>query len=519
MNGNPLTRFRRQTYGVLIAVTVAMVIGRILAIERVYEPSIYRTDPTGDLSAIVLPLAAENPLAEATLFPVAADAWARIDKNAPTRNWPRNRPAWSPTFSSNDKSRWAMIRALIDESTFVIGRRLTIAYGKPPDPARHVDVGIVFEDGWQSIDKVLHPETHEYFSSKPPLLPVMAAGEYWLLKKLFGWRLDRDTGKVVVTVLITFNAIPLALYLIVLARIIERYGSTDWGRLFTFAAACFATYLTTFANTLNNHTVAAYTALFAIAPLLLGWTTMSGVIVSGLFAGLTAAFELPAAAFVLCLAPVWLVRCVRASLGFVAVAAIPVVVQLGLNYAETGDWKPVYEKIDSAWYRYEGSHWNQAKGERRGIDYAGDQESRAAYAFHLLLGHHGWFSLTPIWLLCLLGWTRLIGRRTDDPPVWRLINVQGAAVSLIVIVFFAVIVGTVNYGGWTSGARWFFWLTPFWLLALLPAADWLAHARIGRGMGLLLLALSVVSVSFPAWNPWRHPWIYRAMEAWGWKGY
>jgi hypothetical protein len=34
-----------------------------------------------------------------------------------------------------------------------------------------------------------------------------------------------------------------------------------------------------------------------------------------------------------------------------------------------------------------------------------------------------------------------------------------------------------------------------------------------------LLAFSVFSVSFVGINPWRHPWIYQAMEAWGWKGY
>jgi len=28
-----------------------------------------------------------------------------------------------------------------------------------------------------------------------------------------------------------------------------------------------------------------------------------------------------------------------------------------------------------------------------------------------------------------------------------------------------------------------------------------------------LLALSVLSVSYPAWNPWRHPWIYNLLEA------
>jgi hypothetical protein len=92
-------------------------------------------------------------------------------------------------------------------------------------------------------------------------------------------------------------------------------------------------------------------------------------------------------------------------------------------------------------------------------------------------------------------------------------------VSVVVLVYFAEVVGTVNYGGWTSGPRWFFWLTPLWLLALLPAADWLAPARWGRALGYLLLGVSVFSASFPAWNPWRHPWIYQYLEAAGWVRY
>jgi hypothetical protein len=72
-----------------------------------------------------------------------------------------------------------------------------------------------------------------------------------------------------------------------------------------------------------------------------------------------------------------------------------------------------------------------------------------------------------------------------------------------------------NYGGWTSGPRWLIWLTPLWLVAALPAADWLARRRWGRVVGYALLALSVLSVSYPEYNPWRHPWLYNFLEAYG----
>jgi hypothetical protein len=525
MNADATAPMRRNIYRLLTIVAVAAVCARILSVERVYEPSIHREEPPPDPAAIALPLAATS-LLDTTIFVAAAgERWAWIDPNGPTRTWAHSRPAPSPTFSSNDRSRWAMVRALVDEGTFAIGRR---EYGPS---GKYRDVGIVFEDGWQSIDKVLHPQTKLYYSSKPPLLPVIAAGEYWLLQKLFAWRIEKQTKRVVCTILLTINALPFAIYLTVLARLIERYGRTDWGRLFTFAAACFATYLTTFANTFNNHTVAAYTTLFAVAPLLalparvgegrvgVSWTLPGRFATSGFFAGLTACFELPAAAFLVALGVAALIIDWRRTLlAFVPAALIPIAAHFALNYAELGDWKPAYEKIDSEWYRYEGSHWNAQGVNRRGIDYAGDQESRPTYAFHLLLGHHGLFSLTPIWLLSAAGLTTTLLARPGPDPNWRRVQWATAAVSVIVIVFFAAIVSTVNYGGWTSGPRWFFWLTPLWLLALLPAADRVT-TRAGRFVAYLALALSVFSVTFVGINPWRHPWVYQAMEAWGWKGY
>ena len=52
------------------------------------------------------------------------------------------------------------------------------------------------------------------------------------------------------------------------SRLLEAYGTTDWGRLFAFAAACFGTFLPTFAITLNNHVPAACCVMFAVYALI-----------------------------------------------------------------------------------------------------------------------------------------------------------------------------------------------------------------------------------------------------------
>ncbi len=60
-----------------------------------------------------------------------------------------------------------------------------------------------------------------------------------------------------------------------------------------------------------------------------------------------------------------------------------------------------------------------------------------------------------------------------------------------------------------------FWFAPLWLLTMLPAADHMAGSRRWRIVGLVLLGLSVLSASYPTWNPWTHPWIYEYLRGMG----
>jgi hypothetical protein len=76
-----------------------------------------------------------------------------------------------------------------------------------------------------------------------------------------------------------------------------------------------------------------------------------------------------------------------------------------------------------------------------------------------------------------------------------------------------------NYGGMTSGVRWMFWFAPLWLITMIPAADRLLRSRAGIAFAALLLTFSVLSASYPTWNPWTHPWIYNWFVWCGWQGF
>src|SRR3989442_5383195 len=98
--------------------------------------------------------------------------------------------------------------------------------------------------------------------------------------------------------LVLTNVLPLAAALWLLARIIDGFGATDWGRIFAVAAACFATFMTTFAVTLNNHTVAVVSLIVGLAVVIpifrddsRDWWRFA---VAGLSFGFLSANELPA---------------------------------------------------------------------------------------------------------------------------------------------------------------------------------------------------------------------------------
>ncbi len=492
---------RKRVYALLVTVAVAMVAGRIVSAELVFEPSLYHDADKGD------------------------------DLRRP-RKWPKTTPPAMPTFSSNDRSRWATIRNLVHEGTYAVGKRAV-------DPATktYKDTGIIFDPRYGTVDKVFDQKTNTFYSSKPPLLTTILAGEYWILYHL-GWSLDNDEDVwfIVSVILFTFYWLPLLVYLVLLARLLEEFGTTDWGRFFVLTAAAFATLVTLFAISVNNHSIAACTALFAFYPAVrIRSGEKPGVVpflVSGFFAGLTASFELPAAALLVALFLLLLVRRPWRTLAFfLPAAAIPVAAFLWTNDLAVGQYRPVQSDFESPWYKYKGSHWTKpASGEiRHGIDYAWQHESRGEYAFNYFLGHHGLFTMSPIYLLTVAGivFGLLRGRRrTAAPPqpdgevrAGPPFFLYGLTLFLSAAVVGFYLVKTNNYGGWTNGLRWLMWLTPFWLLTMLPVADRLAGCRWRRGLAYFLLAVSVFSVNYRSWNPWRHPWLYNLMEWLGWPGY
>ena len=441
----------------------------------------------------------------------------------------------SPMLSANDRSRWCTVRALVDHGTYAID-----ALVRQRDPVTNRRV-------WSTIDMVRHrgPDGKEhYYSSKPTLFPTLLAGQYWVIRHTTGLTLGEHPFLVIRLMLVITNVLPLLLFFVVLWRLVDQLANTDAARLFTLTAACWGTFLTTFAVTINNHEVAAVSVLLATALTLRIWHGECRAwyyFGAGLFGAFAVANELPALSFfaVVSLAVAW--KSPRKTLTAFAPAALLVATAFfGTNYIAHGTWSPPYvhrsdgpvvarapESLTTAldqqeltpalrstmqragitlsdqalilvekkgqrwaiwdrvghkrfaivpdgdqlavrrwdnWYDYRGSYWRE---KRQGVDRG--EPSRAVYALHVLVGHHGVFSLTPLWILSGVGVVMLVrGRR----PGWQAFGWMVAGLTFVCLAFYiARPMADRNYGGMCSGFRWMFWFTPLWLLCLVPAAD------------------------------------------------
>lgn len=425
---------------------------------------------------------------------------------------PRLRNLQRPFLSSNDRSRWCTVRALVEHGTYAIDE-------------------IVSQPNWDTIDMVKHdgrgnpapgPDEGHLYSSKPPLLPTLMAGEYWLLHRLTGKTLGSHPHELGRMLLFTWNVLPFVGYLLVLSGIAERYGRTDFGRLFVVAAGALGTLVTAYAVAFTNHWPAACAAVVALDATLRividGDRRFRWFFVAGFAAAFTAACELPALSFALCTVVLVAWKSPRAALvatlpGVVVVAAAA----LGTNYLAHGTVAPAYAQrhVPGGWYDYQfrrgdrvlDSYWKSTTPKSE-IDRG--EPSRAAYAFHVLLGHHGIFSLTPVWLLSLAGLALTLVARGGGAPATghRAIAAAILACTIVCLAFYvARPLADRNYGGMATGFRWAIWFAPLWLYAMLPAADALAATRAGRFLAAVLLAASVMTASYPTWNPWTQPWL------------
>ncbi len=398
-----------------------------------------------------------------------------------------------PLQSANDRSRWCTVWSLLERGTFRI------------DEIRQ-------QSGWDTIDLV-KVDGH-FYSTKPPLMAVWVAGVTWGVERVTGWSLLEHPQAVTAATLLMVNWLPFLIGLVMVARRLVRTEIPVATAALVLLLAAFGTLWSPFLASLNNHTVAATGALFGG----LCWLdaqerrSLGRFAAWGFAAGWMTVHDLPAgliaAAFFL---RAWQVARWRSVLVFLPAAALPVIALVAVNWIAFGTWKPAYSGYGGETYRFihEGvpSYWLQPQGVDRNLD------GTWAYFLHATFGHHGFFSLTPLWLV---GFWQASVRKFD--PVSRL-RLWTLAITAGLFAFYLSRTENYNYGGVNCGLRWALVVTPLWTLSLVDALQRWEQRWSSLVTVLVLFAASAYSAFDPGGRPWQQPWPFRLAEQQGWIEY
>jgi hypothetical protein len=379
--------------------------------------------------------------------------------------------------NANTGSRYATIESLVDYGTYNI------------DASRYVF----------TPDKV---KARDHFvSSKPPLLPTYGAGVYWLLKRVTGYTITDNESIVVWTVGVFTGWLGHLIFLIYFYRLCCLLLVRQLAVLACLMAASFASLGVAYATAINNHSPGA---TLAVVGFYYAYRARSGIgtakdwVLAGLWLGVLPAIDLSCLALTGLTAVYLATRSwKRTLLLYLPFIAPGIASQILLAHHATGAWIPAY--ADSSLMTYSGSYFG---GRRAGIDAL--FEPKTTYAYNVLIGHHGLFSMTPIFGFSLFEIVRRLVRRD------KFFAETAVFATTVMVVCAFYIFRTHNYGGWCVGMRWLVPVMP-WLVMLFGL--WLDRAKLGRikwAFVTLAFAISAFNVQdgltspfqFSAWHNW-----------------
>ena len=368
--------------------------------------------------------------------------------------------------SANDRSRLATIESLVERGTFAIDDS-------------------TFKG---TVDKIFVED--RFYSSKPPVLPVLGAGVYYILYHGFHLSIEHPLTYYCLTLFLV--GVPATLLLVFFYKSLAFTDLNLGDRWIVTYALGFGTLIFSYSVVLNNHTVAAFF-------LYLGfyfWLQIKHrpvnrtkyLFVAGFCTAFATVIDIPSGLFLVLFYFLFRMQTKSVASAYVLGAVGPLVLHTILNIAIVGDILPAQLHPDL--YHYPNSPWNDPKG----IDAL--REPKYIYAFHALIGNHGLLLFTPTLVFALIMLVRIVRNRSH--PFWReaIVTVMGCSV---IILFY--IIRTSSYGGTAFGFRWFIPFTPllFFFTGFFLAE---AKSRSATIMFYILLIPSVSLATIGARNPW-----------------
>jgi hypothetical protein len=371
------------------------------------------------------------------------------------------------THSWQEESRMATVQTLIEQGTFIID---------------HTEFN-------RTGDKVFI--AGHFYSDKPPLLSVMAAGAYSILHRVFGLTLDpticvpaddaaacraftpsgvRFTAFYWLTLIFVGGSASLLVVLFWRAMLQAGAG----GVLATALALALglASPIAPYSIVFAGHVPAAL-CLFAGFMLLISWRHSeerpeqnsvkskntpgnepagSGwkFFWAGFLISLAANIDLTLAIFIIAFGLWMLFARRRRLLPYLLGAIVPFALSAAINYWAAGTIVPLY--FDPKAYDFVGTVLNTTVGGTNGFY---SLEFGLRYTYDMFVGQRGVFSFTPMLIFAVIGLGLATRQRQQRSLAFTVL--LGSLVFAAYLIF-----RTDNFGGLAWGTRWFVPLIPVW---------------------------------------------------------
>jgi len=373
--------------------------------------------------------------------------------------------------SPNVSSRMDTIQSLVEHHTFCIDQSLL-----------KFKVDVVQIDG-------------RFYSDKPPLLSVLAAGVYLPLHAIVGLSFAQHAARLYHILTIVFVGVPLAFGLWLLARCLFLAGLQPKAAIAAVFLTGTGTMFLPYAVTFNNHVPAATAITAALYCMLRAETdsvrTARWLAVAG-FAGAWAFnFDLaPGGVALLGFAALAFRRQNRwRNLVFYGAGAVTLLLlYIFLNWLVTRDFKPIY--LHPEYYQYEGSVLLSYDALKRpyGKTFVGQ-------LFHMFIGYRGFFLYSPILLFGLWEtvWQIVRGER------YRPYALVALAIPVLSACSYAMQTG--GMAGGSYGMRWLLPATPLFAFFLGLALGKTVTQR-ARNLFCAAASFSIVIAAIGAPRPW-----------------
>jgi len=367
----------------------------------------------------------------------------------------------------NDQSRFATVEAIVHNHSLIIDDCSKFLTG--------------------TGDKYLY-QGH-FYSDKPPILSIYASIFYFTLKPFITFSSNMAISVYLLT-LITIGVIS-SLGLVYFYRILRYLNvDDDWSIILTLVAGT-GTLVLPFSTVFINHVPSGALLTISFYYLLKIKEGMKNAIIAGFLMSLAGSIDVTVFLFIPFALIIFLKEPFKLKAAF-ALSTIPsIVIYLLLNLYTSGNIMP--PAVNPELWDYPGSAFSQE--DLTGHATHHNLSGLLIYTFHMIIGHRGLLSHTPILLFSVYALIIIFKRLSKHKKYYLYITLASTAFILLYVF------RSNNYSGGSFGIRWFASIMLLLCLPLGQIRNEIRDSKIIRRLFLTLVSISIFFSALGTFNP------------------